>query len=50
MPGIAIGVSLLLGAAGGFVLAKGTDELGSAVKWVVIGGAVYVAGKRFGAW
>ncbi len=43
---------LVAGAAaiGGFVVARGIDETGNLVKWLAIGGGVYVVGRQTGAW
>ena len=43
MPLLLIG--LVVGGAGGFFLSKGAEEIGNLGKVVVIGGAVFVAGK-----
>lgn len=42
MPALAL---LAVGAAGGFIAGRGVDELGGVVKWIVIGGVVYVAAR-----
>lgn len=43
---------LVAGAAaiGGFIVARGIDETGNLVKWLAIGGGVYLVGKQVKAW
>lgn len=36
---------ILTGAAGGLYVAKGTDGISNTVKWVVIGGGLFLAAK-----
>jgi len=36
---------LVVGVVGGLFAVKGTEAAGNLVKWTVIGGALYVAGK-----
>ena len=43
MPLILLGI----GAAGGFIVARGVDETASLAKWLVAGGALYVGAKAF---
>jgi len=45
MPAILL---LGVGAAGGWFVAKGTEQTASLAKWVVIGGGLYLVGKYKG--
>ena len=45
MPLIGLGIAALVGAAGGYVLARGTSDLASIAKWSALGVGVYVGAK-----
>ena len=39
-------IPLAIGGVAGFVIGDGADSVGRAVKWVVIGGAVFLVAKK----